>query len=97
VSLKEVESQGGMLNQIMKKKHSQMQETLLESLNLAKVFYFLIKINATYYVSKSVIIANRKIKHYLLYEFSNMIRHEQGCIIEEEEEINESVKKMRDK
>ena len=85
VSLKEADCEGGMLNQLMKKKHSQMQETLLESLNLAKVFYFLIKINATYYVSKSVIIANRKIKHYLLYEFSNMIRHEKDCIIEEEE------------
>ncbi len=64
-------------------------------MNLAKVYYFLIKINATYYVAKTVIIASKKIKHYLLYEFSNMIRHEKGSIIEEEEDMDEMLTTMR--
>lgn len=66
-------------------------------MKLARVFYFLVKINATYYVAKSVIIGGKKIKHYLLYEFSNMIRHEGGCVIEEEEgEMGENLTSMRD-
>lgn len=47
----------------------------------------MIKINTTYYVAKTVIIASKKIKYYLLYEFSNMIRHDKSCIIEEEEDM----------
>lgn len=65
-------------------------------MKLARIFYFLVKINATYYVAKSVIIDGKKIKHYLLYEFSNMIRHEGGCVIEEEGGIEGNLTSMKD-
>lgn len=55
----------------------------------------MIKINTTYYISKSIVIGGTKLKHYLLYEFSNLIRHEKGCIIEEDEELGQDVSKVR--
>ncbi len=48
------------------RKYSDFDETIMESLNLTEAYYYVLKINTTYYVAKSLKFYN-KIKHYLLY------------------------------
>ncbi len=48
------------------RKYSDFDETIIESLNLTEAYYYVLKINTTYYVAKSLKFYN-KIKHYLLY------------------------------
>lgn len=56
------------------KKYSGVDENVIEMLNLAEAYYYVLKINTTYYVAKSMKLGCT-IKYYLLYEFSNLIKY----------------------